>query len=670
MVVAAASAAIGGAANARREPPVPERGITQRPVQIAEDSYVSSQTCKACHPREYEAWRGSYHRTMTQVATPATVIADFGGVQVNDPHVGPTVLARRDGQFWATFDDPDWDLVGTAPPRISRQVVMVTGSHHQQIFWYATGRGRILGQLPALYLIAEGRWIPRRTAEMHPPERLVLLKQAGRGVALVLSDTTEGPATNIDDGHRPTRFSQTGQWNRNCILCHTTHGRPALDLALQSQTVEAQGEPARTGADTRAVEFGVACEACHGPAEEHARLNRSPFRRYSLHLTGQPDPTAAQPARLRPPRSSEICGQCHSIQVFYDRQGEQRANTAGLGYRPGDELLGSRLVVQPTRNLDSPTMTSTLAADRYLIDDSFWSDGMVRVTGREYNGLIESPCFKNATDHVRTLSCLSCHSMHKAASDPRPIAQWADDQLVSGMDGNGACLQCHAPLGTKLVAHTKHTERSEGSLCYNCHMPFTTYGLLKTIRSHQISSPTVAESLTTGRPNACNLCHIDQTLDWTSDWLQKWYGTPKPALTADETAIAASLLWLLRGDAGQRAVVAQAMGWRSAQQASGTNWIAPHLAQLLNDPYAAVRFVASRSMRTLPGFGALDYDFLASPAERLEVERKALEAWQRTRSPADARDDAQLLFDRERVRTDVVTRLVRERNNRPVHLRE
>jgi hypothetical protein len=261
--------------------------------------------------------------------------------------------------------------------------------------------------------------------------------------------------------------------------------------------------------------------------------------------------------------------------------------------------------------------------------------------------------------------------MHKPADDPRPLEKWADDQLTFGMDGNKACVQCHTPLRTNLTAHTKHAAGSAGSSCYNCHMPFTTYGLLKTIRSHQISNPSVAESLQTGRPNACNLCHVNRTLGWTSEWLQTWYRTPKPTLTQDETSIAASVLWLLRGDAGQRAIVAQAMGWRPAQEASGASWIAPHLAELLNDPYNAVRFIAYRSMRTLPGLSAFEYDFLASPEQRLESQRKALETWRLARSAADQRDNVQLLFDPEgTLKTDVVNRLVRERNNRPVHLRE
>ena len=670
VVLVAISAGIGGAAYIHREPTVPERRITDRPIQVEEDGYSSSRTCKACHPREYDTWHNSYHRTMTQVVTPETVLGNFDRVQVNDLHGRPIHLERRGRQFWAEFVDPDWDLTGTAAPRVSRQVVMSTGSHHLQVYWYSTGRSRLLGELPALYVMAERRWIPRRTSEMHPPERLVLLKQAGRNLGLALSDADDTNAANGAEVRR-TGVSQAGNWNRVCIQCHATHGKPEFDLTLRAQSIQAQVTTIqRQGADTKAAEFGIACEACHGPSEQHTRLNRNPLRRYSLHFTGRPDPTIAQPARLNAQLSSQVCGQCHSVQAFYDLQGERQANS-GLPYRPGDELLKTRLVVQPTENRDSQAMRAIVAADPHLVGDSFWSDGMVRVTGREYNGLIDSPCFKNATGQQRRLSCLSCHTMHKTADDPRPIKSWADDQLAFSMEGNEACMQCHPSFRTNLVGHTKHAAGSEGSSCYNCHMPYTSYGLLKTIRSHQISNPSVVASLETGRPNACNLCHLDRTFGWTSEWLQKWYGAQKPTLTLDEESIAASILWLLRGDAGQRAIVAQSMGWGSAQQAAGTGWIAPYLAQLLNDPYAAVRFIAYRSLRSLPGFGAFDYDFLENPKQRIELERKVLDTWRVARPLADRRNDVQLLLDPEGTfKTDVVARLMRERNNRPLHLRE
>ena len=107
--------------------------------------------------------------------------------------------------------------------------------------------------------------------------------------------------------------------------------------------------------------------------------------------------------------------------------------------------------------------------------------------------------------------------------------------------------------------------------------------------------------------------------------------------------MAASLLWLLKGDAGQRAIVSQAMAWPPAQQAAGTDWMAPHLAQLLDDPYDAVRFGAARSMRTLPGFGGFTFDFIAPSQSRREAQLRTMATWDRVRS-RPARPAPQLLL--------------------------
>jgi hypothetical protein len=76
------------------------------------------------------------------------------------------------------------------------------------------------------------------------------------------------------------------------------------------------------------------------------------------------------------------------------------------------------------------------------------------------------------------------------------------------------------------------------------------------------------------------------------------------------------VLGLLRGNAATRVLSAHGMGWDVAQQVSGKGWQAALLAELLDDPYSAVRFVAHRSLRTLPGFGNHAYDFLAPAQER------------------------------------------------------
>src|SRR5688500_8513844 len=94
----------------------PEREIADRPIQVPDDGFVSSQTCQSCHPGEYGSWHRSYHRTMTQVATPESVVADFNNVTVNQVVGRPMRLERRDRELWAEFDEPDWDGQGDAPP--------------------------------------------------------------------------------------------------------------------------------------------------------------------------------------------------------------------------------------------------------------------------------------------------------------------------------------------------------------------------------------------------------------------------------------------------------------------------------------------------------------------------------------------------------------------------
>ena len=220
------------------------------------------------------------------------------------------------------------------------------------------------------------------------------------------------------------------------------------------------------------------------------------------------------------------------------------------------------------------------------------------------------------------------HSMHKTPDDSRAVTAWADDQLKPEAQNNGTCVSCHAAINRDLAAHTHHRAESAGSSCYNCHMPHTTYGLLKTIRSHQISNPSVQASVETGRPNACNLCHLDKTHEWTATYLEKWYGTSRPvSLSEDDRTVAASLVSLLKGDAGQRAIIAQALGWAPAQQASGTNWMAPYLSLLLNDSYDAVRYIAYRSLKTLPGYETFAFDFVGPPKEREGHQRRALGIW-------------------------------------------
>jgi hypothetical protein len=260
--------------------------------------------------------------------------------------------------------------------------------------------------------------------------------------------------------------------------------------------------------------------------------------------------------------------------------------------------------------------------------------------------------------------------MHRDPKDSRTLDEWADDQLKAGMEGNQACLQCHSSMAANIPSHTRHAQGSSGSLCYNCHMPYTTYGLLKAIRSHTVDSPTVAASLATGRPNACNLCHLDRTLAWTAGKLKEWYGTPEPALDEDQRSTAASILWMLTGDAGQRVLVAWSMGWQTSRAISGSGWLAPYLAALLEDPYDAVRYIAYRSLRRLEGFQNLAYDYMGSREAQDAAVSEVMTLWtaRQARNPTTGEN---LLIDKEgEMLKQKFVRLSKSRDDRRVELQE
>lgn len=593
----------------------PRASDAHRPQQIPEAGYVSSDSCRACHPRQYATWRHSYHRTMTQVAEPESVIGSFDTTLDHDG--GRYRLAHDGSEYSVEMDLPLRGRPGESL-RVEKPIVLTTGSHHMQVYWYATERSRELVALPFAYLVADRRWVPRVSIFLAPPE---------------------------------IRWGmELGAWNATCIKCHTTHGRPRI---------RGIGE-----VDSRVSEFGIACEACHGPAAEHVRVNRDPRRRYELHRAAAADPTVVQPARLAGRPSSQVCGQCHAVTLFRDRDDDTDFREHGFAYRPGDDLSRTRLVVRPGADPDDPDSRAlALNHPEFRAENQFWSDGQVRVSGREFSGLVESPCYAGGK-----FNCLSCHTMHKPDDDPRSLDEWADDQLIRGMDGDEACLQCHGEYRRDLARHTFHKPESSGSRCYNCHNPYTTYGLLKAIRSHQVSNPTVAESVATGRPNACNQCHLDKTLAWTADYLEKWYRTPAPASSERERTVAASVLWTLEGDAGQRALMAWSFGWDAARAASGSTWTLPYLAQLMMDPYHAVRYIAGRSLRRIEGFADFEYDHMAPAAELGLANRRLLDAWQALRA---ARTGDELLIGTDgRVDLGRYVELLGSRDNRAMILAE
>jgi predicted CXXCH cytochrome family protein len=440
------------------------------------------------------------------------------------------------------------------------------------------------------------------------------------------------------------------RWSSNCIQCHTTAGRPGYDATDRLASKEPE-----------VAELGIACEACHGAGGAHVQRYRDPVERYRAYAKGRADATIVNPSRLPPERASMICAACHAYTYPRDPQ-EFWDNGYARSFRPGEDLATARILLtaKSLRQPGSPSIDT-------LVDNLFYDDETVRIGGREFNGMIQSACFQRG-EGTKRLSCLSCHSMH----DSEP-----EGQLARGRAGEAACAACHDPLRYETATHTHHASGSPGSNCLGCHMPMTAYALLKSIRSHRIDSPRAKDFAGTDRPNACNLCHVDRSLAWTSSRLVDWYGQPAPSEALDDDTSAAdgppaTLLrrrnegprqgplqeetpagarWLLAGDPGERAIAAAAMGEPGARKAAGDDWEAPWLASALLDPYAAVRFIARRSLLRLAGFEDVRFDPTATLATRRSAAEGVYALWQRAHGHP---------FDRHRIEALVAVRSTRE----------
>ncbi|HIL70382.1 MAG TPA: C cytochrome precursor, partial [Verrucomicrobia bacterium] len=435
-----------------------------------------------------------------------------------------------------------------------QRVGLLTGSHRFQNFWIHAGYGNTQYILPFSWIIKDNRWVPISEVFLKPPDEPSVIQV----------------------------------WNNQCIVCHASAPQPRKQ---QDSMVF----------DSRTAEIGISCESCHGPAEEHVARYRNPLTRYRNHFTDDSETGIRNPEKMDHRLSSQVCGQCHSARINFEPQ----LMTQGTTYRPGKGLHESFGILLPGRPDSLPGLRRNIEEDPEFYQGTFWPDGIIRVTGREFNSLLVTPCFERGE-----MSCLSCHSSHD--SDP-------NDQLAEGMRTNQACIQCHDSFSDKLTQHTRHSAGSSGSLCYNCHMPHTTYGLLGAIRNHYIDSPNVKKTLETGRPNACNSCHLDKTLAWTNNQLKEWYGTAPADLNESQKSTAASILNLLSGDANQRVLTAWAMGWKPAREVSGEDWIPHYLVEAMKDNYSTIRYIAHKSLINIPGYENTDFDFVAAESVRTAI---------------------------------------------------
>jgi predicted CXXCH cytochrome family protein len=521
-------------------------GVPAPELRAADDEWAGSESCHTCHRGRFSSWHRTYHRTMTQEATPETVQGRFDGQPVTQ--WGFTVRPVREGeQFFFEYMQPDSDRVLARYP-VDRTV----GSHRYQQYLMRDreGSGNFY-RLQILWHNGDQRWVHTNAAFLGPDDQ------------------------QFDD--------QVSVWNNNCIFCHNTGPEPNIvnydEMVERARAGEAV-DPMFDGVyESKVAELGIACESCHGPAAAHVEKHSNWLTRAWYTVTGLNDDSIVNPDDLDRDAATQVCGQCHGQRLAKDVETLRTFIDSGPTYRPGGDLFESVDLVWPD---------SSLPVRGHELDFSlrFWPDGTPRLTAYEYQGLLMSPCHTESE-----MTCGSCHTMHDG--DPAGM-------LPEEMRGNAGCVSCHQDLARDLQAHTHHALDTPGSNCLSCHMPEMVYGVMEIHRSHHIEVPDAAADAANARPNACTLCHTDRSLVWAEQETARLWGREARLVERADglpAEVVDGLARLHAGDPVERAVMAVALG-RAAERGqleAPAAW-RDHLLQALDDDYPAVRRFARRAL--------------------------------------------------------------------------
>ena len=549
---------------------------------VSDHGYAGAETCKTCHRDQYRSWDATFHSSMTQNATPKTVLGDFHGMPISY-YGGRMRPVREQDRYYFEYLTPDnsvqhrIEITRTIGSHIYQQYLALDPDPDKENYW----------RLPMLWHIEKQRWVHLN------------------GVFL-------GPDSQNFDQH-------LALWNNNCIFCHNTNPVPGLtnlDTLLEEARLGTfQNIEAHAVFDSHVGDLGIACESCHGPAANHAHENRNPLTRYAQQLGISQSTGVIHPGKLDSKTSTDICGQCHGQRTPIVHNDILQWLQTGPTFRPGDKL---KMHVQPVTQETTPPAGH--APDLYAL--RFWPDGTPRLSAYEYQAVTQSPCYVQGD-----MSCLSCHSMHQGTPE---------DNITSEMRTQKACTQCHTALANTQNNHSGHAGMPRTPDCRDCHSPVLAYGVMGVHQSHQIEIPRPVQNLQDNRPDACTNCHIDKSVAWAQRETNRLWRLNEPVPAESTPRI---IEQLLSGDPVQRAIAAHQLG-----QPSPTNqsmWRVPFLLIAMDDNYPMVRWFAYESLIQISQVPALSpliepltgWDYIATADSRRAPLIRAFQTWRTALQP-------------------------------------
>ncbi len=244
----------------------------------ADENYIKSTDCLACHQKHFESWDKTHHSKMTQIPSAKSVLGDFTQTFEYQGIVSKPEQSGED--FYLNFTYPNG--------KIERNKIKYTiGS--RRIQQYTTEKDGQIIRLPVAWHIVQNRWISLSGSFFYPDER-------------------------------PFDASRT-QWDTNCVFCHNVKAQPNLNF----QTKQAK---------TEVAELGVACGSCHAQGAEHADKYGSPLAR----AFPNGDEKIVNPNKLDADKSTMICGHCHGQRVPAEENQIREIMTKGDPFDAGEDL--------------------------------------------------------------------------------------------------------------------------------------------------------------------------------------------------------------------------------------------------------------------------------------------------------------------------------------------
>lgn len=374
-------------------------------------------------------WQGSDHFQSMQEANSSTVLGNFND-QIVNLHGIKSHFFRRGEDFYINTVD----VQGAAQ---DFKIRYTFGFDPLQQYLVATEKGR----LQALNVAWDARHADaggQRWFHLQPDE-------------------------SITPQHPFFWGSHFSNWNSRCAACHSTNLNKGYD-------------PETMIYETTFSETNVACEACHGPAQEHLQAVSDLAEKGTGYKSSQTpvawtfeqDSAIASASGASSSHEIDMCGGCHS---------RRRPISAG-----------------ETKHFSEQYTLQTLGPGLYFPDGQIEDE--VFVLGS----------FLQSKMHQAGVTCSNCHNPHSGK------VKAADNQL---------CSQCHAPQTFDVAQHHRHETGSDGAMCVNCHMPARTYMQVDDRRDHRFVVPNQVQA-TNGAPSPCLNCHEDQPEGWMADTLTQW----------------------------------------------------------------------------------------------------------------------------------------------------